>query len=96
MILNPGTLRLFISCLLASPAMAEPVISEFMASNQNGITDENGDRPDWLEIRNPEPAAVSMSGWALTDSISEPQKWPFPAVTIPANRHHSRPATPRS
>ncbi|MGI8602786.1 MAG: lamin tail domain-containing protein [Verrucomicrobiales bacterium] len=79
------TLRLLIACLLAVPVVAEPIISEFMASNQNGITDENGDRPDWIEIRNPDAAAVSMSGWALTDSAANPQKWPFPAVTIPAN-----------
>jgi CotH kinase protein/Lamin Tail Domain/Chitobiase/beta-hexosaminidase C-terminal domain len=78
--------HLFLSCcLVAATAAAEPVISEFMASNQNGITDENGSRPDWIEIRNPDAAPVSMSGWALTDSATNPQKWLFPAVTIPAN-----------
>ena len=56
-----------------------------MASNQNGITDENGSRPDWIEIKNPDATPVVMTGWALTDSAASPQKWLFPAVTIPAN-----------
>ena len=79
------TLRVFISCWSIALVMAEPVISEFMASNQSGITDENGDRPDWIEIRNPDAAATSLAGWALTDSAAFPQKWLFPAVTLPGN-----------
>ena len=51
-----------VCCLAASPVAAEPVISEFMASNQNGITDENGDRPDWIEIRNPD-ADAGLDDW---------------------------------
>ena len=68
----------------ASPVFADPVISEFMASNQTGITDETGARPDWIEIRNPDSAPVLMTGWSLTDNALEPRKWSFPAVNIPA------------
>lgn len=60
------------------------MISEFMASNQNSITDEDGDHPDWIEIRNPDATPVNMSGWSLTDEEGNLQKWTFPAVTIPA------------
>jgi hypothetical protein len=70
---------------MAATLHAEPIISEFMASNQNGLTDENGSRPDWIEIQNPGTTPVDMSGWALTDSAANPQKWLFPAVSIPAN-----------
>ena len=31
----------------------ELIISEFLASNQSGYLDEDGDRSDWLEIYNP-------------------------------------------
>src|SRR5688572_17762793 len=80
--------HLFLSyCLVTTPLLAEPVISEFMASNQNGVTDENGSRPDWIEIRNPDATPVVMTGWALTDESGLPPKWPFPAVTIPPNGH---------
>ncbi len=66
---------------------AEPVISEFMASNQSGLTDENGSRPDWIEIHNPGAAPADLTGWALTDAAATPQKWLFPATTIPPNGH---------
>ena len=60
------------------------MISEFMASNQNSVTDEDGDHPDWIEIRNPDANPVNMSGWSLTESQANLQMWTFPAVTIPA------------
>ncbi len=78
-----------LACVLlpAALASAEPVISEFLASNQNGVTDEDGDRPDWIEVRNPDATPVSLAGWSLTDSAANLQKWVFPAVTLPANGH---------
>ena len=74
-------------CLVAASAAAEPVISEFMASNQSDIADETGSHPDWIEIKNPDATPALMTGWALTDSAANPKKWLFPAVTIPANGH---------
>jgi hypothetical protein len=80
----------FFVVLLASALAAfavDPVISEFMASNQNGITDEDGDRSDWIEIRNPDPAPVNLNGWFLTDLAANKSKWMFPAVTVPGNSY---------
>jgi autotransporter-associated beta strand protein len=59
-------------------------INEVLASNQSGLNDGNGDRSDWIEIYNPNPQAVSLSGYRLTDSSLEPAKWVFPAVSLPA------------
>ena len=40
---------------------------------------------DWVELKNPGAAAVSLDGWALTDERDEPQKWVFPnGIQIPA------------
>lgn len=61
------------------------IISEFLADNEDGPRDEDGDRNDWIEIRNLTAAPVNMAGWHLTDSATRPAKWPFPAVTLPAN-----------
>ncbi len=72
----------FIFCAIS--ANADPMISEFMASTQNSITDEDGDRPDWIEIRNPDATPVNMAGWSLTEKPDNLQLWTFPAVTIPA------------
>jgi hypothetical protein len=77
-----------IACaLLSAPplATADPVISEFMASNQNSISDEDGFKADWIEIHNPDSAPVNLEGWSLTDKAAEPREWIFPAVTLPAN-----------
>jgi len=70
---------------LAVPALAQQVvISEFMADNEDGIADEDGDREDWIELRNTTASPVNMQGWYLSDSSTRRNKWPFPAVTIPA------------
>ncbi len=63
---------------------ADPVISEFMASNKKGIVDEDGDHSDWVEIYNPDNTPVSLENWSLTDAAGNLRKWVFPAVTIPA------------
>jgi hypothetical protein len=76
-------------CLIAVVSVrgADPIISEFMASNQNGITDEDGDRPDWIEIRNPDANPVNLNGWFLTDVITNKSKWMFPNMTLPGNSY---------
>ena len=43
------------------------MISEFLAANKNGLTDEDGDYSDWIEIYNPGHRPVNLSGWSLTD-----------------------------
>jgi hypothetical protein len=59
-------------------------INEVLASNERGLNDGNGDRQDWIEIYNPNPQAVNLQGYRLTDSSLEPAKWIFPPVSLPA------------
>ena len=49
-----------------------------------GLVDEDGDAEDWVELYNTGTTAVSVSGWSLTDDSALPDKWVFPARTIPA------------
>lgn len=80
-------------CLLLLPCMggtgllptraASLAISEFLASNSKGITDENGDASDWIEIRNTTAQTVNAAGWLLTDDLDVPAKWSFPSTNIP-------------
>ena len=58
-----------------------PVINEFMADNDNTLTDEDGDDPDWIEVHNLAAAAVDLTGWKLIDSNS---KWVFPGMSLGA------------
>lgn len=54
-----------------------PLITEFMASNENTMRDSFGDSADWIEIHNPTDAAIDLAGWSLTDDASDLQKWRF-------------------
>ncbi len=71
--------------VFAPAVKADFILSEFMASNQQGIADEDGDRSDWIEIRNTGNVAADLNGWALTDDAANPQKWVFPAAVVPAH-----------
>ncbi|RYD73029.1 MAG: hypothetical protein EOP84_22185, partial [Verrucomicrobiaceae bacterium] len=74
--------------LLAAPQVVDfghPILSEFMADNSSGITDEDGDTSDWIEIWNTTPSFLDLSGWHLTDNPLVPAKWTFPSgVVLPA------------
>jgi hypothetical protein len=79
-------MRTLIALLFAglAAAHADPYISEFMASNKNGIVDADGDHPDWIEIHNPDAVPSDLTGWYLTDSAGNLTKWKFPETSIPA------------
>ena len=89
--LHPPILRTFlwIVTLTASFAMhavaLDPRINEFVADNQTGLSDEDGDEVDWVEIFNPDPIAQDLTGWYLTDDLALPTKWQFPAASINGN-----------
>ncbi|MDM8532615.1 lamin tail domain-containing protein [Anaerolineales bacterium HSG25] len=61
------------------------IITEFMASNQSTLADEDGDYSDWIEIHNSGSTEISLSGWYLTDNDDDLTKWQFPDVTLNAD-----------
>lgn len=75
-------LESWLAMCVATTAMANPVISEFMADNETTAIDDQGAFSDWIEIHNPAAAPVSLLNWCLTDSSSNLTKWRFPAVTL--------------
>ena len=62
-------------------------ISEFMASNQSVLADEDGDFEDWIELHNNALEPVNLQDWHLTDTSGNLTKWQFPAVTLAAQEH---------
>ncbi len=58
------------------------LISELMASNKVGVTDEDGDYSDWLEITNYGTTAVDLAGYHLSESTSNKTQWKFPSVVL--------------
>ena len=59
-------------------------ITEFLASNDSILADQDGDFSDWIEVHNEGPGSVNLAGWRLTDDAGELSKWVFPAVSLPA------------
>jgi hypothetical protein len=75
-------LILFIAARLVS---ADPVISEFMASNAGAFPDGDGNASDWIEVYNPTPADIELAGWKLRDGTNT---WAFPpATTLPGGAY---------
>jgi hypothetical protein len=75
--------------LLESRAMlaTTPVISEFLASNDRVLDDQDGDDSDWIEIYNPGNEPISLRKWALTDDPDDLTKWRFPDVQLGPSEH---------
>lgn len=69
---------------LASSDLTNLVISEFMASNQNTIFDEDGDASDWIEIFNPTQSKINLKGYAITENRRN-DPWVFPDLVLPPN-----------
>jgi hypothetical protein len=79
--------KLFLICIIilnTHPIHAQLFINEFMASNNQTIADEFGELDDWIELYNDADIDVSLSGFYLTDALSNPTKWPLPDITLSA------------
>ncbi|MDP6796064.1 MAG: chitobiase/beta-hexosaminidase C-terminal domain-containing protein, partial [Verrucomicrobiota bacterium] len=72
---------------LTKPAFAELWINEFLAVNNRGLADGDGDTSDWIEIYNSGSKTIRLNGWALTDDAESPGKWLFPNVSLGARRY---------
>jgi len=84
---HPQSPVIFVVLLLLGPAAllhSEEIlqISEFMAVNDTGYSDEDHDETDWIEIHNAGSTVANLDGWYLTDSDKNLAKWRFPAVTL--------------
>ena len=57
-------------------------INEIMSSNETVYTDEDGTYQDWIELYNPDDFPQEITGYGLTDDVTVPFKWVFPAMVI--------------
>lgn len=63
-----------------------PLINEFMASNQGTLHDEDGDASDWIEIYNPASEPLNLYGYSISDN-RRTEPWVFPEVLLPPRGH---------
>src|SRR5947207_1448201 len=57
-------------------------ISEFLADNQHGLKDEDGECSPWIELYNGGRATINLNGWFLTDTAANLTKWRLPQVAL--------------
>src|SRR3954463_12901430 len=79
------TLRAAVDALEPRLLLANVSINEVLAVNTVGLTDENGDHSDWIELRNSSASPQNLGGFFLSDDPLNPTKWQFPDTSIPAN-----------
>ena len=58
------------------------VISEFQASNDTTLADEDGEFTDWIEVHNTGLEAADITGWHLTDDNTNLSQWQFPETAL--------------
>ena len=70
----------------SGPSALQPVIiNEWMADNAgpNGLADPADNLfQDWFELFNPNTNGFNLSGYYLTDNLSQPTKWRIPTNTV--------------
>ena len=72
--------------LAAAASGIHPVISEFLADNDDGLRDSDGDASDWIEIHNPHTAPIHLAGYGLSDRAGFAWMFPDDAVISPDER----------
>ena len=66
----------------ATTDSSDIVINEVLEKNDYSKADADGDRKEWVEIKNAGQTAVDLTGWGLSDDSEKPAKWIFPSVTL--------------
>ena len=57
------------------------LVTEFVALNESGLSDERGNFSDWIEIWNPTSTPTTLDGFYLTDDPTNLTAWAFPVGT---------------
>lgn len=63
---------------------ADVVINEVMPKNGSTAVDEEGKYEDWIELYNNASSPIDLTGYYLSDDVSNPNKWEFPDTSIAA------------
>jgi hypothetical protein len=58
------------------------VINEFMASNDTTVADQDSEYDDWIELYNNSTNTIDISGYSLSDDLTNLQLFTFPTGTV--------------
>ena len=82
-----ASLLLFLWVSSGLPQAHALQITELLTENDGGLTDVDGDTPDWIELFNNDPGPLNLGGWRLTDTATNLAKWIFPATNLPSGSY---------
>lgn len=77
----------FILLIFSIQIYPQVLVNEFSSSNISGLKDEDGDYDDWIELYNKSATTVDLTGYHLSDKVSNLSKWTFPAMKMKANSY---------
>ena len=66
-------------------AFTQVVINEGCNRNYISATDEDGDKPDWIELYNAGNSLVDLTGYYLSDNLLQPLQWPLAGLSLAPN-----------
>lgn len=64
-----------------------PLLNEIVASNASTLSSADGEFSDWIEVHNPTEESFALTGWFLSDSDDDPDRWAFPEVVLAPDEH---------
>ena len=65
------------------------IINEVMPDPCTGLTDEDGDFSDWIELYNTTDKTISLDNYALSDNENKPLQWRFPeGAVVPPHSYY--------
>ena len=80
------TIPLLVFTLIAAEAQVK--ISEFLAANVSTNLDPAAwEFSDWIEFHNVGDQSIDLTGYFLTDDLSDPTKWQIPGGAIDPGQH---------
>jgi hypothetical protein len=66
-------------------AFTQVVINEGCNRNYISATDEDGDKPDWIELYNAGNSLVDLTGYYLSDNLLQPLQWSLAGLSLAPN-----------
>ncbi|MDB6037251.1 MAG: hypothetical protein JWM99_1092, partial [Verrucomicrobiales bacterium] len=80
---TPGAINNVAATLAEYPSIW---INELLPNNQSNIVDGRGEHEPWIELINTGSTAADLTGWWLTDTYANLNRWSFPnGANVPAN-----------
>ncbi|MCX7872391.1 MAG: lamin tail domain-containing protein [Verrucomicrobiae bacterium] len=68
--------------IITNPPGAGAVMINEVLANNSTLNESDGSTPDWVELYNSSSGVLDLSGWSLTDNLSDWRRWVFPQGSV--------------